>query len=84
MTDCLSSGRSPQGGDVPLIRCALGAGASHDAVDRDGRAPLHWAALWGQAMACRALATHGAPLETEDAHGATPLEIAEAFHHGEV
>ena len=59
----------------------LAAGASPDASDGGGRAPLHATSDW---RCAKALAAGGADLEAVDANGHTPLHVAASEGKAEV
>lgn len=73
-------------GSVRAIPVLLAAGASIDAVSRDGRAatPLHAAAASGGVEACRLLLRAGADPNARRADGMSPLMIAAAANDREL
>ena len=56
-------------------RC-LAAGAKIDARDRQGKTPMHYAALLGKTEIVNALIAAGAKVDARDMYGATPLHLA--------
>jgi ankyrin repeat protein len=49
-----------------------------------GRAPIHFAAMYGQTSAARVLLELGAGVSVPDSKGETPLQLAARFGHAEV
>jgi len=56
-----------------VVRALVDAGAAVDAAERDGRTPLHWAALEGHSEVVRALVDAGAAATARTSAGALPL-----------
>ena len=82
----LTDGRTPlfaaaERGDGWATEAMLAAGASPDASDGGGRAPLHATSDW---RCAKALAAGGADLEAVDANGHTPLHVAASEGKAEV
>ncbi len=64
-------------GDAPMLNLLLDKGASARSVnERDGRTPLHAAAVGNCTSTAELLIRHGAELEVPDAVGFTPLHLA--------
>ena len=59
-------------------------GLDPDLADKEGRTPLHKAALTGCSQTCEALLEAGADPSLSDHHGFTPLQIACCKGHTEV
>jgi hypothetical protein len=60
-------------GDGDVARALLEAGASVDAVDKQGDTPLHYAAFQGHAVVARALLEAGASVDAFEVQSNTPL-----------
>jgi ankyrin repeat protein len=55
--------------------------ADASATDAEARTPLHWAAEYGNTLACEALLKAGAPINAVNAHGQTALDLAVQWRH---
>ena len=66
-----------------LYHVVLRWGAEVDAVDHDGRAPLHWAAYKGYGDTVRLLLVMNAHQDLADKEGCTPLHWAAIRGNGE-
>lgn len=71
-------------GDAVGIRLLVGAGASVNAVDDSGNAPLHEAVTWRQSSAASALMELGAETRLKNARGQSPKDLAESSGYGPV
>ena len=71
-------------GNTEAIRALLEQGASANAKDAIGVAPLHWGAFCGHAGVCDALIGSGAEVHSRDQEGRTPLHVAAYESHTEV
>lgn len=60
-------------GDIGKTRAELAAGADPDRQDRNGMAPLHFAAQHNAAEVAAVLVEAGASVDLPDSHGNTPL-----------
>jgi hypothetical protein len=65
-------------GDKAYVQAALASGASVDALDYDGRTPLHRAAEGGHLMVAELLLNKGANPTAKDNFDKTPVELATA------
>jgi ankyrin repeat protein len=75
--DTASDGRQPiHYANVKSIGVLAKAGADLNAVDREGRTVLHWAAFEGRQEVVAQLLTLNASVFTADAKGRTPLHLA--------
>ena len=64
-------------GDANLLKLLLNKGAPADFVNaRDGRTPLHAAAICNRSESAALLIRSGAKVEVPDKHGLTPLHLA--------
>lgn len=63
-------------GDVNVIEYLLRRGCTVNALDNDGRGPLHWAVLNNRQHAVRFLIQNGCNALQVDNHGASPMSIA--------
>ena len=68
--------RAARGGDSQAAALLLAGGADACAVDDDGQAALHLAALAGDVTACRSLLAAGADPRALNYAGQTPLDCA--------
>jgi ankyrin repeat protein len=71
-----------QGGHVEVVKALLGAGATLEAVNRQGDTAMAVAAQEGQAAVVKVLAQAGAAVDRAAADGWTPLHMA--AHNGYV
>ncbi|PRW58247.1 S-acyltransferase 24 [Chlorella sorokiniana] len=71
------------GQTATLYHLALKWGADTDALDSDGRSPLHWAAYKGFADTLRLLLVLGCQCNLPDKEGCTPLHWAAIRGHTE-
>ncbi len=62
-----------------IVRFLVEQGADVAAVDRNGKAPLHYAAEHGFIQTVHFLLDHKAPINTQDNDGNTPLHLAHAI-----
>lgn len=61
-------------GATLMMEALIDARADLDAIDFDGRTPLHYAAQWGLQKAVRLLLDHGAHPSIKSKDGLTPLD----------
>jgi len=71
-------------GHAVVVTALLEAGASVDAVDKEGGTPLHYAAGHGHADVARALLEAGASVRAANQQRKTPLHLAADQGHTEV
>ena len=71
-------------GHADVVTALLEAGASVDAVDKQGDTPLHYAAGQGHADVARALLEAGASVRAANQQRKTPLHLAADRGHAEV
>jgi ankyrin repeat protein len=68
--------------DIPTVERLLSEGAIPDLTDRQGWTALHFAAQNNDAETAKILLKHGAPLESRDLFGNTPLWRAVFSYRG--
>jgi len=74
-------------GDLSTVRAVLAAGTAPDLRDKDGRTPLHWAALGGHTEVVQLLLGAGAEVDARERdryYGRTPLHLAAQGGHTDV
>jgi ankyrin repeat protein len=71
-------------GHPAIVKAFLARGADPAAADDDGGTALHWAVAASSADAVRLLIGAGAPVDTADVRGTTPLALAERKGRDEI
>lgn len=66
----------PAPDNEPMVQALLERGAKVEAIDRDGKTPLFWAALLHKWQVCHLLVERGANVNATDITGWTPLMLA--------
>ena len=67
--------------DARIVRLLLEHGADPNARDRNGRTPLHYAAIYGHYEIVKLLTDFGADPCARDSSGRTPADCARALAH---
>lgn len=67
--------------DPTIVQLLLELGSDPNALDDDGWAPLHWAAVRGYEEKARVLLSAGSDPTVRTRHGLLPIDLAERNNH---
>mmetsp|Transcript_32950 Transcript_32950/g.54407 ORF Transcript_32950/g.54407 Transcript_32950/m.54407 type:complete len:180 (-) Transcript_32950:420-959(-) len=69
---------------IEIVSLYVRRGVCLNTANRDGDAPLHYAAFWGRLQAAKILLEAGAHFEQKNKRGNTPIDDARSERHEEV